>query len=365
MGDSPDELGFVAKICDEPHEDLHRLAYADWLDERPPTTVKCPHCRGSDRVQRCHRCYGVVKDSYEHHSGEDYDGTWFCDRVPRCARCGGAGLVADETDRSRAEFIRLDIERHRRWPDFASLSDQDRERLYADHKDLTRVESRLLALARSLPSLQSQLCRECVNGWVHSTDSMSGLDLCPVCRGTGDLFKTPGVSGASLTPPPANRSVVYERGFPGSISCRIAELGDARRCDRCRGNGGRWKDKHGHDYWVSCGDCEGHAFVFTPTPWATAVVKMNPVTRFALTDQRPYRRNGATGGPFSDRLAWDWSSAHVPRFLMDEMAAEHPGKRAGENDSVWWLEFETEAEALDAIALAAGRVVRRAVYGTG
>lgn len=92
-------------ILTDPADDAPRLAYADWL-EGQSGEVECRHCLPSRPGRRCHRCHGVVGDYYSHHSGEDYDGTWVCDRSDRCPKCHGSGQVPDGR-RERAEFIRV------------------------------------------------------------------------------------------------------------------------------------------------------------------------------------------------------------------------------------------------------------------
>jgi uncharacterized protein (TIGR02996 family) len=80
----------LAEIRENPGDDLPRLAYADWLDDT-----------------------------------------------------GG--------DLERAEFIRLDVERHARWPDFAKVCDADRPHTYPDHARLRHIESRMAVLLRVYP----------------------------------------------------------------------------------------------------------------------------------------------------------------------------------------------------------------------
>jgi uncharacterized protein (TIGR02996 family) len=79
----------LAAILHDPHEDLPRLAYADWLDE---------HGGSED----CGRCKG---QGYEHvHNDMHYSpDTW------QCKRCHGSGRVPNRYA-ERAEFIRVQIE---------------------------------------------------------------------------------------------------------------------------------------------------------------------------------------------------------------------------------------------------------------
>ena len=147
---------------------------------------------------------------------------------------------------------------------------------------------------------------------------------CGTCGGTGDLFLRHVDDRTHATEP---RTVTFARGFVDGVTCTLAEA---------------------------------FAPDGTPTPWAVEVVKQTPVVRFSMTDQTPIHRDSAKNGPFGSGLVWDWSSAHVPYFLIREMAASHPDNVANTPGvDVWWVEFSTESEARDALALAAGRLVRR------
>jgi len=212
----------------------------------------------------------------------------------------------DAADRDRAEFIRVQCE-------LGVWSG--------------RGHPREVELLSAHPEWSRCRCPECDgSGDQGKKNGHDGL-ACPACGGTGDLFLTPRVSGASLTPPPKPRTVTFARGFVDGVTCTLAEA---------------------------------FAPDGTPTPWAVEVVKQTPVVRFRMTDQTPHHRDAAIRGPFAVGLVWDWSSASTPEFLMDEMAAAHPDKFADTpGGDVWWMEFETESEARDALALAAGRLVRR------
>ena len=146
---------------------------------------------------------------------------------------------------------------------------------------------------------------------------------CPVCGGTGDLFVAPGVSGASKP-----RTVTFARGFIDSVTCTLAEA------------------------FTPDG---------TPTPWAVAVVRQTPVTRFVLGDRIPdYDR--------ADRRPVWYSVEHVsdaaggPRNVPAAVLAEMTGydKVVCPPHIAKW--YPTAEAATDALALAAGRLVRRHAY---
>ena len=256
----------LAEIAASPDDDTLRLAFADWLDEH-----------------------------------------------------------GDPADADRAEFIRVQCE-------LAPLNDladsvHPMAMLGSDGIKREALLARSYQLLSAHPEWSRCRCPECDgSGDQGKKNGHDGL-ACPACGGTGDLFLTPRVSGASLTPPPKPRTVTFARGFVDGVTCTLAEA---------------------------------FAPDGTPTPWAVEVVKQTPVVRFRMTDQTPHHRDAAIRGPFAVGLVWDWSSASTPEFLMDEMAAAHPDKFADTpGGDVWWMEFETESEARDALALAAGRLVRR------
>ena len=216
----------------------------------------------------------------------------------------------DAADRDRAEFIRVQCE-------LGVWSG--------------RGHPREVELLSAHPEWSRCRCPECDgSGDQGKKNGHDGL-ACPACGGTGDLLfrgdsyrNRPHDSGRN------HRTVTFARGFADAVSCTLAEA-------------------FGTDG--------------TPTPWAVEVVKQTPVVRFRMTDVAPYYREASSNGPYDGRLIWDWSSAHVPKVLMAEMAAAHHDKIAGDmRDAVWWLEFDTRDAAADALALAAGRLVRRHAY---
>lgn len=93
-----DEPELLQRVLDNPDEDTHRLAYADFLDEQSqdhPVRVPCtmPDCKE-----------GMI------YTGKD-GMKWI-----RCARCDGSGTQVDYTLPRRAEFIRVQCELARLGP---------------------------------------------------------------------------------------------------------------------------------------------------------------------------------------------------------------------------------------------------------
>ena len=268
----------LAEIAAKPEDDTIRLAFADWLDERgdqPDDALRAEFIRVQCALDQLSGCNPVCSQEEGHRDD---------------CRYGDAG------------------------------------------ESLCRRADELLA---AHPEWSQCRCPECDGRGKVLGESVYWYsrerESCPTCGGTGDLFLAPGVSGASLTPPPKSRTVTFARGFIDSITCTLAEA------------------------FTPDG---------TPTPWSVWVVLRTPAERLRLVDLGPHNRGGARGGRFHDRDVWDWSTAHVPLFLMDEMAAANQDNvtRMASSLELGWVEFATEAEARDALALAAGRLVRRHAY---
>ena len=293
----------LAEIAASPEDDTLRLAFADWLDEQP-TTRTCPICRGTGE--------GVKTGAY----------SW------RVCECGGTGTVPDTAaDRDRAEFVRLDVERHRRWPDFARVCEADRPTAYADWRDLAAIEKRLLYIGTAHPVWSRCPCPECVIPYVGATVShgAGGGRNCLTCDGTGDLFlRDRRLEDETLTEDPQPRTVTFSPGFPDSVTCTLAEAFAA----------------------------DG-----TPTPWALAVVRLTPVVRFRLTDRAP---QNSIRYPEWFRWYVGADRDEIPSALFDELEGEFPTPPNGDVIRVpYW---RGAAAAVDALALAAGRIVRRHAY---
>lgn len=118
-----EDEALLQAIIENPEDDTLKLAFADWLDENPKPDVPCKSCAASGWMLL----------------NPGPDGRW----VP-CSRCEGREFVPDKSNHDLAELIRLDDERHRRWPDFAQVCDEDRPKRYPDDADLKSHEARLL-----------------------------------------------------------------------------------------------------------------------------------------------------------------------------------------------------------------------------
>ena len=229
-------------------------------------------------------------------------------------------------DALRAEFIRLQFRLSQPFVLCSPVCSQ--EYGHADSCELElqqKLHDRERELLDAYPEWSQCRCPECGGkGIAVAFRDGRHTIVCSTCGGAGDLFAVYVFHHDRATEP---HTVTFARGFPDGITCTLAEA-------------------FGTDS--------------TPTPWAVEVVKQTPVVRFSMTDQTPIHRDSAKNGPFGSGLVWDWSSAHVPYFLIREMAASHPDNVANTPGvDVWWVEFSTESEARDALALAAGRLVRR------
>lgn len=277
----------------------------------------------------------------------------------------------DAADRDRAEFVRVQCELEG-MPAYRGINislDWSDPGFSPECRRAVNLRRRETDLLDAHPEWSRCVCPECEGKGKVIGESIYGYsrerERCLTCGGTGDLFLGFGVSGASKTPPTKPRTVTFARGFADAVTCTLAELGSTTTQHQTRSSDSSFYD----EVCVYCDatDARGSNALrgpcvprFVPTPWAVEVVKQAPVVRFSMTDQTPIHRDAAKNGPFAVGLVWDWSSAHVPKVLMAEMAAAHHDKIAGDmRDAVWWLEFEMEQAATDALALAAGRLVRR------
>ena len=224
-------------------------------------------------------------------------------------------------DADRAEFIRVQCE-------LAPLNDladsvHPMAMLGSDGIKREALLARSYQLLSAHPEWSRCRCPRMADRQWGPSDPRGCSPACPTCGGTGDLFVAPGVSGASLTPPTKPRTVTFARGFPDAVTCTLAEA--------FGGDG-------------------------TPTAWAIEVVKQTPVTRVVPTDREPWDFGG------TDRQRGWWreggpqvhNRATVPAPVFDEIKHETVlfGAKA----------FRTAEAAADALALAAGRVVRRHAY---
>lgn len=195
-------------ILTHPGEDTPRLACADWLDESAGFHP-CPNCSG----EGC-SVYGIAAN----------------------------GPCRDVSDgrRERAEFIRLQVRQCR-----AGAGRDAREDELLKDDAVSRQWFRLF-----------------------------GAD-----HGLSTHVRTPRHEDQNFP-----LELVAERGFVRSVRAPVdlflkhadAVLwapGDTRmapKCDFCGGlaedERGRWKDKHGHDYWIRCGKCKGRATEPRPCP---------------------------------------------------------------------------------------------------
>lgn len=132
------------------------------------------------------------------------------------------------------------------------------------------------------------------------------------------------------------------RGFVDSVECTLAELGKECLAGYAR---------------------EPSRMKFVPSLWAVAVMRALPVTRFVITDREPAR--------LVDLYVWrctnDGNSAlyelaEVPVWLEDGLGRNQGPHSNPDNGRYRRWEYATRELAIDALALAAGRLVRSHVY---
>lgn len=270
MGDAS---GFMERICAEPHEDTHRLAYADWLEEHSGSRA-CPKCRGGGE-----RWYA------DH---DNNDGA----TLP-CRTCGGVGTLPDE----HATFIR--------------------DQCYGREADRQRRSWNLHGDTWALPVATAFGFRDTpMYGVEGGIDYYGNKRYHHVCS---DYASDRG------------RRVAWRptRGFISDLTCaaedwlkyadRVAwRPGLADECPEC-GNGrstrpacprcldGNAKTRDGHAYTVCCGEepfypecpnCGGTGFVERPCPPAA-----QPIERVTLTT-RPRVDGDGTRWRLDGRPRW-------------------------------------------------------------
>ncbi len=362
-----DRAAFLTRIAAEPADDTARLVYADWLDEQEAGQVLCPACGGEKRIKSF-----IGSETYIHNAdGFTGDKPW---RWFNCQHCSCTGTVPDTSDRDLAEFIRVGVELVAQFHPTDWQAQLDAGTLAADHpleramksgrglsnealdkvneynERKSKLQSRESALLAAHPEWKACSCPEC-GGY----GGIPGPGRCPTCGGTGDLLKghyryeretLDGVESVAETRP---RPVTFARGFPDAVHCTLAELGGV--CPECRGHG-----RHADHSEAECTDCGGKTGTgrcgtgFRPSPWAAAVVRATAVTRFVVTDRRPFRYldDPTCCGWHRDRPTYNGDPREVlPPWLYDALP---PGNV-----------YPTPEAAHD--ALACGALIRRVVYG--
>jgi uncharacterized protein (TIGR02996 family) len=228
-------------------------------------------------------------------------------------------LYADWCDENgehdRAELIRVQHERHQRYPSYQvgltvdgatrKLLDRERE-LLAAHPEWSRA---------TCPA-----CRG--SGFEKGRRGANGYYVqprCPTCGGSGDLLKTwpHPVEGKA-----AYRPLSWRCGFPDSVT--VPRLADV------------WDDR------LNLSDTDPPG----PTPWAVAVVRAVPLTRIIPADRVPYW-NGAAHCWFIDGRSRPSElvprSAVLPPPVFD--AIEQPWSGVGTR----WKGKSTAAAGVDAL----------------
>jgi uncharacterized protein (TIGR02996 family) len=225
MTETSDEAALLAAIAAHPEEDTPRLAYADLLDETGR----------HERAEFIRAQVGAARLTRPENCVCGYRGSPVCDPCVEWGRL---------TNRSTA--------------------------LLATHgRGWCKVPC------------ANPLCRG--GYWPHSGDPNTYPGKCHHCSGTGRY------------------EVVWERGFPLAVKCgRLEDVVEYRR-KRCTAPGcedgtvGRPKPGSGPGgQWMGrmCNECDGTGEVtgseWRPTAWALSVVRWHPVTRFEVTDARPF-----------------------------------------------------------------------------
>lgn len=245
------DLGFLSRICADPGDDTHRLAFADYLEETAGT-VGCPTCKGKKEIR--------YRANYDP-KGCDFGNDGYIDPCPNCRGEDGepTGTVSDGRA-ERAELIRVQCELAR---DLGPNSEPRGARKAAEWR---RREQRVIDLRRRERELL-----ETVTGY-------------PV--GYANEMRWFGINFATAL---SFRPFKFSRGFVSSVTCTATDWlahADALLwhpeqtvpCEKC---GGKWRSPEIDVEVVdrSCPGCKGKGTVPRPCP-PTA----QPITRVVLTD---------------------------------------------------------------------------------
>lgn len=258
-----------------------------------------------------------------------------------------------DSDRARAELIRVQCWRSQTWP-----IDNEGERRLLRADELIRLHE---AAWRRPP------CPKCKGErhWFVEEPSMFKWHepvkrkvTCPTCKGTGS---TGPLSEGTDIPNPVNRIkvlwahvVTWLRGFP-VVRCRLDECGEEESCPHIVGGECR------------CGGRTG--VVWTPTPWAVRCVREG--ASFEVTDRQCGFGDHYASNMTDGRIGKDWgywydtksgaayinpggeTCHHVPGEVAKEMVT------MGGVRFVNGIYFEKPAPAINAAIL---RLVVRAAY---
>lgn len=341
----PDEHAFHARIAANPDDNTARLVYADWLDEHDQP-------ERAEYIRGCIRMYEIsptgrpvprdlmeewytLNDRMETLLAE-HRPAWTTYPCPVCppnrtvdgCPCGGSGdlflpfgdgairrnavfergLVVgiscgtfDELCGAAVKFPESVIRSQIAWRGIIPMN--------------TRRADKLLKRYRT--KWEKCPCPACFN--VRKVEKFK-LTNCSVCGGSGDLLKFSNPRGRD----DYSRNPTFRRGFVDSVECRLEEIGSMRNVPPFPRNPQSYTERK-----------------FVAHPWAAAVVRALPVTRFRITDV-PFMEPGR----YEFRLRQN--GGILPQVIEDE---------------IFGHDASTPDAALDALAVAACCVVRRAVYG--
>jgi uncharacterized protein (TIGR02996 family) len=347
-----DEAGLLAAITDNPDDDTVRLAYADWLDEHLKPDVICDHCNGKPKQQFFH---GATSTNWTR-GGVNAGVT-----VYLCGSCNATGTVPDTTNRDRAEFIRVQVEYHRKFGylgfDFDKVDWDNKHELKVPSEtiiwgvDIQRLKARSAALlAAHQDEWLAVRCPECGGngcGMLISSEGMgergkSVFARCHSCKGIGDV----GGLKLVLNNGDLRRPVVWERGFPHAVEC--SRLEDV--LERPVYNAGH--DTEAVGPWQ-------------PTPWARAVVTYHPTVReFRCRDREPYGTHPALGIGWQRQSVTERCHDEPQRYAIPDVVYDALEGGTREPHVVDCnMNYPTREAALTALWRALGRVVGAGVKG--
>lgn len=337
-----DEVALLRAVAARPDDDTPRLVYADWLDDNAGT-IDCPKCGGSGYQPPTAADFLFVRERV----GPDGHVTRYVEMgpvnfrpPPKCDRCRGTGAVADGRA-ARAEFIRVQVELARSFPDLDSpcmckaVEDKfhcPRCMAWDESESLRERERRLWG---SWPDRDDQ--RTYFHNLLGGGDPPTEWVILP---------------GSMASNAMGQRAAVVRRGFVDEVRLSLAALvGGA--CPRCEGRTWWHRDGREDDPRDVGGpmDCEACGMTGrTPglAPALGRVVGLRAVVPIGIEPRQGTRDNTVSAYAWSCRPGSTGAS-----FLPPEIFRLLPGGRKDELLGTNLMVYPSHPEAMEAASTAA------------
>ena len=301
---------FLRAICKFPADDAPRLEYADWLEENVKTTT-CLKCHGKgSRLQTASA--GSTIFCAPRSFGPEGEPLYYAE----CPDCNGRGGRSNGFA-ERAEFIRVQCELARRWPDNQAFLDN-----FEAHGAKCTCDG---CHGRKLRRREQELFAR--HWW----------DWCP------EGFKFDRCDGSPDAPP-----LIWRRGFAERVELVTAAF-IGGPCGRCA----IWLDR-GMPADAHCPACRGAG---RAPGVAGPLFAGHPVAAVNLTNKRPYHGGEGTYDWWPDTVSAtpEDPESDLPEAIFRLM----PGRKVFSNGHHICMEYATAAAAHAALSAACVKYGRR------